>query len=563
MNLSTFARKAHLWLIIFVVVGCLFRIVNLDSVPGGFHEDEAHIGYNAYSLLETLRDKNNVFLPLAIDQFGDFRPSGLHFLTVPSIAIFGLTEFATRFPVALFGTFTIFIFYFLAREIFRRDFIALIASGMMALNPWHIIASRSTSESIVAMFFVILGIFLILRSIRLAQEVEGKEVVIPSLVTGFLSLLISFQFYHAARYFIPFIVVYLAFWVFIERKILFKAKMILVGCSILLFAGLLFLFSVGSGSGRVGEISIFHYPATQIMLWEQVSEDKGIARPLVRLLHNKVTAFSYTAFVNYGAHFTPDFLFFKGGLPPRYQVPWNGNFYILDALFIGLGLIILSSTLFNAKKFPWLLSIPLVWLLIGPAPAALTFEDIPHFQRSIMMLPAVLLIASYGFYLLVSRFSLVRLRVLVILVVGIVGIYQVVIFTHDYFHHTLTHNAKYRNEGEGALLAKVNQYKNQGREVVMTSEGANLIIFYLFFNKSDPVAFQKAGSPRDKDRLVYDGVQYRKVDCPSYIAEKRASIIYVDRGECLASNDFHVLDEIHRPDGTVVFRILEVYQGKK
>ena len=97
----------------------------------------------------------------------------------------------------------------------------------------------------------------------------------------------------------------------------------------------------------------------------------------------------------------------------------------------------------------------------------------------------------------------------------------------------------------------------------MTSEGANLIIFYLFFNKSDPVTFQKAGSPRDKDGLVYDGIQYRKVDCPSYVAEKKSNIIYVDRGECLASNDFHILDEIYRPDGTVVFRILELSSGQK
>src|SRR5438874_13442703 len=96
-----------LWPLLFlglIFIGAIIiRMYNLTNVPYGFHEDEAHIGYNAYSLFKTGHDKNGVFLPLAIDQFGDYRPSGLHFLTVPSVAAFGLTVFATRLPVAIIG----------------------------------------------------------------------------------------------------------------------------------------------------------------------------------------------------------------------------------------------------------------------------------------------------------------------------------------------------------------------------------------------------------------------------------------------------------------------------
>lgn len=558
MNLLSSAKKIYLVLTLFVVIGGCFRIINLSTIPGGFHEDEAHIGYNAYSLLETLRDKNNVFLPLAIDQFGDFRPSGLHFLTVPTVALFGLTEFATRFPVAIFGTASIFLFYFLAQEIFRKRSIALIASGMIALNPWHIIASRSTSESIVALFFVIFGVYLLLRSLRIAQEGKKVQEVVISVVAAVISLLISFQFYHAARYFVPFIAVYIGLWVFLDQKIQVKLKGVISGAIIVLFAGLLFLFSVGNGSGRVSEISIFQHPATKIMLWEQMSEDKGYPRLAVQVFHNKLTAYAYTTFVNYGTHFTPDFLFFKGGLPPRYQVPWSGNFYTIDALFLIIGVSMLFATIFNAKKFPWLFSIPFVWLLTGPLPAAFTFEDMPHFQRSIMMLPAVLLFAAYGVDLLITRFSSRKMKMILVGLLGIIFAYQLLIFSHDYFQHTLTHQSKYRNEGEKGLLNAVSLYKNQGRKVIMTSEGANLIIFYLFFNKSDPAKFQALGSPRDKDGLEFDGVEYRKVDCPTYTANKDANTIYVDRGECLVSTDFRILKDIYRPDGTVVFRILEV-----
>lgn len=566
MNVAFFNKRIGLILCIIVIVGGLLRLVNLGGVPAGFHEDEAHIGYNAYSLIKTLHDKNNVLLPLSIDQFGDFRPSGLHFLAIPSVLIFGLTEFATRLPVAIFGTLSIVAFYFLAREVFKKQIIALIAAGMMSLNPWHIIASRSTSESIVAIFLVILGTYLLLRTIHVMENRKGRSEYIKILIGAFVAFILSFQFYHAARYFVPFLVVFIGFWVIIENSIAKKAKLTLIAFIACLLVGVGFLFSVGSGGSRVSEISIFHNPATQIQSWEQVSEDKHTPSVLVRFFHNKITAYSYTAIVNYSAHFTPDFLFFKGGLPPRYQVPWNGNFYIIDALFILLGLVLLATQLFNAKKFPYFLSIPIAWALLGPIPAAFTFEDIPHFQRAIMMLPGMLLLCAYGFYSLVTRFQ--GKRVVLGLRVVLIGMmsYLVLLFAHDYFVHTNTHNTRHRNEGEKELLAKVDQYKKEGKNIVMTSEGANLLIFYLFYNKFDPKEFQRIGSPRDKHMLRFDGLTYFKQDCPSYDIQSNINnigspMLVVDRGECLiakGSKGIKILNSIKRPDGTIAFKILEI-----
>lgn len=53
-----FKKYSIQWLLaLFVVIAFALRVYGLDAVPGGFHEDEAHIGYNAYSLLKTLHDK--------------------------------------------------------------------------------------------------------------------------------------------------------------------------------------------------------------------------------------------------------------------------------------------------------------------------------------------------------------------------------------------------------------------------------------------------------------------------------------------------------------------------
>ncbi|MCL4360317.1 hypothetical protein M1555_03640 [Patescibacteria group bacterium] len=65
-----------------IILGCIIlaglavRFFNLAGMPVGLHGDEVSIGYNAYSLLKTGRDQNGNFLPLAIDQFGDWRPAG-------------------------------------------------------------------------------------------------------------------------------------------------------------------------------------------------------------------------------------------------------------------------------------------------------------------------------------------------------------------------------------------------------------------------------------------------------------------------------------------------------
>ena len=60
-------------------------------------------------------EQNNNKNPLYIDMFGDNRPSGYHYLTVVPIKIFGLNEFATRFPGAIFGGLIFIPFFFLTQ----------------------------------------------------------------------------------------------------------------------------------------------------------------------------------------------------------------------------------------------------------------------------------------------------------------------------------------------------------------------------------------------------------------------------------------------------------------
>lgn len=554
MHLFPWLKKPLVIIGVLVLIGLSLRVYKLGEVPGGFHEDEAHIGYNAYSLLKTAKDKNNVFLPLAIDQFGDFRPAGLHYLTVPSVAIFGLNEFATRLPVAVFGALSIIVIYFLTLEIFQKQSVALLTAGLLTFNPWSIIASRSTSESIVGLFFVMWGAIYIVRLLR-----NWK---LRYLIYSTILFCISFLFYHAPRYFVPFLLAYFLFVVLRAKQIKKRAK-VAFGVSIivvLLFLG--FLFKFAGGSGRTAEVSIFDNPATKILQWTQVHEDGGGNVFITRFFHNAVTNYSYTALSNYLEHFSPDFLFLKGGLPPRYKVPWSGNFYPIDGLFFLVGFaFVISEFLKKRDHHVWILLIPVIWLLLGPIPAAFTFEDIPHFQRSIMMMSGFLMLIGFGIVVLYNAFSSRRWRIVLFTVLGAVYVYSILLFNHNYFVHSLVHEPWYRNEGQKDLVMAADTYAKQGLHVVMTTQNANKLIFYLFYNKVDPAYYQKIGSPRDHDGLTFGNFIFTDSNCPSNNVESltlyKFPVVFVDAGDCKVKPGFVKLQDIKRKDDTVVFHIVK------
>ena len=75
--------------------------------------DEAALGYNAYSILKTGKDEYGTFLPLSIRSFDDYKPPLYTYLTVPSVALFGLSVWSTRLPSAVMGILAVVGVYFL------------------------------------------------------------------------------------------------------------------------------------------------------------------------------------------------------------------------------------------------------------------------------------------------------------------------------------------------------------------------------------------------------------------------------------------------------------------
>src|SRR3990167_9571166 len=110
----------RLLLVLIIFFAFLLRIFAIDVIPVGFTPDEASFGYDAYSILHTGKDQWGHTFPLVLESFGDFKPPLYAYLTMPSVAFFGLNKFAVRLPNALLGTAAVYITYLLVNELQKR-----------------------------------------------------------------------------------------------------------------------------------------------------------------------------------------------------------------------------------------------------------------------------------------------------------------------------------------------------------------------------------------------------------------------------------------------------------
>lgn len=189
-------------LVTILIVAALFRLPALDRVPNGFFLDEASRGYDAYSLLLTGRDQFGVPWPLFAEGLDDYTPTVFTLLVIPSVALLGLDVAAVRLPAALVGIATVGMTYLAGRAYFGSA-VGLVAAGLLAISPWHILPSRTGAEWVLLPLFTTTGAWLLALGRR-----SGPALLAASVVLG-----IGLYSYAFARLLIPLLALgYLALW---------------------------------------------------------------------------------------------------------------------------------------------------------------------------------------------------------------------------------------------------------------------------------------------------------------------------------------------------------------
>ena len=190
-------KKALIYVIL--LLAFLLRFVSVTKFPVGFNADEASFGYDAYSILHTARDQWGNLFPIIFKSFGDYKSPVYGYLTIPSVAIFGLNVFATRLPNIIVGTLAVLAIYLLVNEIVKHakwldrymaEWLGLVAAFLLAVNPWSVMLSRGAVEANLISFFLPMGIYFFLKGFK-----ENKSFVWSSVFFG-----INMFTYHSAKF---------------------------------------------------------------------------------------------------------------------------------------------------------------------------------------------------------------------------------------------------------------------------------------------------------------------------------------------------------------------------
>ena len=237
-----------------------------------------------------------------------------------------------------------------------------------------------------------------------------------------------------------------------------------------------------------------------------------------------------------------------------------GNLYLIEAPFLIFGFAVLLAEGIKKKKYLWLL--PGVWLVAGALPAALTWEDLPNVVRANLMIPALMMIVAFGFY---EGFQLTkgRARTAFILLTAFLLFQNFAVFLHNYFYHSKIHEPWFRSAAEEDVVFTAAALSKEYKEVVMTTERNNNLIFHLFYLKFDPAQFQRLGSPREEDGLKFGKLVFRTVPCPieqyKLESEERLSkaVFIVKSSECdINKQKWETIKTISTPDGLPAFYVM-------
>ena len=478
-------------LLVVLIIATLLRFYHLGQNPPSLSWDEVAWGYNAYSLGIDGRDEFGKFLPLQyLESFGDFKPPLYAYLDILPVKFFGLNEFSVRFPSAFFGVLTVLITYFLVKRIFPKTqqfsifnfqfSIEEMSVFLLAISPWHINLSRAAFEANVATFFLVAGVWLFLLGIQ-----KRSWYIVLSLV----SFILSMYAFNTARIVAPLLVLVLTSG--FRRRLLGMKRQVLttiiVG-SILIMPLATFLLTP-QAQLRFREVNIFSDLGVIERTNQQTANDNNIWWS--RILHNRRSTFSVEYLKHYFDHFNPSFLFIKGDGNPKFSTQDVGQLYLLDAVFLVAGLLLLL----RKREGNWWL-VP-IWLVIGIIPAA-TARETPHALRIEATLPTFQILVAIGvteFILWVKKVRATNsFKFLIVIFTFSFLLFNFLYYYHGYYAHYPREFSGEWQYGYREMISYIKTVERKYDAIVFAEALGRPYIYVLFYTKEDPKVFRKTAN---------------------------------------------------------------------
>lgn len=462
------------------------RIHKVDTNPP-LLVDEASIGYNAYSLLNTGKDEYGTSLPLSFKAFGDHKLPLYIYSSIPSIKIFGLTPLGIRFVSIVAGSILVFVAYYILKELKFSSSQSIIGATITAVAPWTIMLGKFAWESNLALLLFCIGLLFALKGVR------TKKLNYHIIAAIFLGL--TWYTYLPYRIITLPIILYLALPLFkkgTEKKTYIKMLLMFVVILIPLFP----LLISPASSARFKQTNIFADPTKTSIINENrtfCTEDQP--NVLCYVVSNKLVESGYTLLSNFERIFSLDFLFISGeeakyvsvekfGLMPIFLMP----FYLLGFIYFYI------ERKKNENKNVYMLL--LVSAFFATLPIIITKE--PQRIQMSALYPFILLLIMFGYSMTqrVLKYKLLNYSLFVLLL----------LFGFIYlFYFTNIHSKKYyMNEN---FIADISVYLHtqakQDTTIYINPFYAEPLIFYAYYNSIDPVKYQTEYTLGEPDTLGF------------------------------------------------------------
>lgn len=473
------SNRFWLPLLAIVLFAAFLRLYALDSYPQFFHQDEAALGYDAWSIWNTGKDQHGAPWPIHFRTYNDAVPPVANYLTAPFVGLLGLNEYTTRLPFALLGVATIFLVALLGRRWFS-PLAGLAAALFLTIDPWHLNYSRMAFPASVAPFFTALALYAFTRALAiLNQQSSGPRstrsafgwLALSALAFGLLT-----DAYPPLKLQGPLL---LGICLLAAARILWKHRWLALGWLVLY--GLV-----------VAPVAL-----DQLLRWEQTQTRYA------QLTILSTPGWPFYFLLQYKDHYNPLALFFKGYIGGEAVRPDGiGELFWLEGFFWLIALLALWQ-----RRGAWQKSLgfrlPLLlvlWFLTFPIASSLTSEDVPHRIRSYNFLPLPELLAGYGLAILLPALLKYRPvwvgRAMLGLFAAIFLLFNF-IFLSAFFSAPLLETATPPSQmpynlGLKSVLDKVTQRATACDQIWLEPAPQQTYIYYLFLTRYPPAQYQQA-----------------------------------------------------------------------
>ena len=551
-------KNKYLFLAAILVVAALLRLWSLGSVPISLNWDEVALGYNAYSILETGRDEYGEFLPVVLRSYNDYKPALYTYLTIPSVAIFGLTPFAVRLPAALSGILAVFLTYILVCELFgvkkikigpheiSGEMIALLAAFLLAISPWHIQFSRVAFEANVAVTFNLLALTTFFIGLRRRWFILLTPI--------FLSL--SVYTYQSAKLFVPvlFVLMTVIFWkklVKVDKKFLAAAVMLGVVVSLPMSH---FLLTDPNALSRAQGVGVFSSNTTELLkdTVVKLEVDRSRGDVLGLIFDNRRVEFAKAVTDGYLSHFDINWLFIEGDLE-RHHAPGMGLLYLWELPFLLIGIYTLIFMPIDRRVKVFIL----LWFLCAPLPAALT-TGLPHAVRTLNFLPTFQIFVALG---LVASYSYLYKHRITFLI-GSSALFLIIIFNFVYYlnQYFVQQNYEYALDwqyGYKQMVENIQPVSEKYEKIVVSNDNemAQSYMFFLFYTKYNPSKYLEEGGTNSgsfDDPHKFSNFEFREFD---YDTEAKNQLLIGSKKDF--EEEYKTIHAVYYPDSELAIRAVE------